>query len=386
MTVRRAWCESLWMGTCVAFAALAVGGCAAGDKSAAEVDRSSGDDGPGASPSDDTAGPGTSSDTSSDTSVDTGSGPAARHCPDDMVPVPAESPEFCIDRYEASESSDRSVLQSVAGVEPLTGVSFLDARALCENTPVVIDGETVGWRRMATLREWRDAADGVVGEGGATYPTGETWPEDDCAVMTAEEEQVYATLQPTGSFPDCVSPFGTYDQLGNAWEWADPQLDASIGDFLARTADNGVELSVDDAGQMTWVSGSTDNLYFVVPGLFAEVRVDEAGVVVAGDVTWQAELPFDFVGYLVAGSRGASSGRVVMVPIEIAQPPEDATTAETATMTVRWSEDGAPITAKVGCAYYTGGPSGCGNNSWFFGHPPEFAGTIGVRCAADPAP
>jgi len=313
--------------------------------------------------------------------ADTASPPAAPRCPDDMVPVPTDLPTFCIDRYEASLADTH--LASVADVLPHVGVTFEEARDLCAATPVVVDGQPVGYRRLATLIEWADAADGTLGEGGATFPTGEDWPEGTCAVLTASGEQVVDTLQPTGSFPDCQSAFGTVDQLGNAWEWADPALDIHIAAFLAAQDARGVGLTVDSDGTLWSTTGTPAALQVEVPGLFAGVSVAEDGRVVAADVTFQATEPFDYVGFLVSRDDISRTHTGFALPVRITR--EDAVPeAAFAPLTVRLDQDGAPLTAKVGCAYYSGQPGGCTTADWFFGHPPDFRGTIGIRCAADP--
>jgi len=317
-----------------------------------------------------------------ETAVDTGE--SLPYCPEDMVPVPADVPIYCIDRYETSLSEDGLSLVSKEGVLPAVGISFDEARVLCANTPVLADDEMAGWRRMPTLAEWSDAFDGVVGEGGSTYPTGEEWPEETCAVLAASGEQVVETLQPTGSFPECVGMLGAYDQLGNAWEWADPERNINVATFLERSAEGGLEISVDEAGQITWLSGSLDRFNLEVPGLFAGVGVSEDGIVVATDVTYQAEDPFDFVGYLVRRPGSSEEGRFVLLPVRVEAPEEGVREVPVAALEVRWPEDGQPVTAKMGCAYYSGFPEGCGGDTWFYGHPHDFRGTIGVRCAADP--
>ncbi len=342
------------------------------------------------------AGPSTPAKPSPDSSHDSGglssdtgapgmdTGESIPRCPDDMAPVPPTAPVYCIDRYEGSLSADGLSVVSEAGVLPHVAVTFDDARVLCANTPVVIDGETVGWRRMATLDEWGDAYDGVVGDGGSTYPTGESWPDDVCALVSESGEQHVDELQPTGSMPDCVGVFGVYDQVGNAWEWANPEKALDIRNFLEQLAEGGLVLAVDDAGQITTESEDLSNLRLEVPGLTGGLSVDDTGVLVATDVYYQAELPFEFAGYILAQSSGSSGSRSALLPVRVAQPEEGVREVEQASVEVLWSEDGAPITAKVGCAYYSGAPGGCSARSAFYGHPHNFRGTIAMRCTADP--
>ena len=300
-----------------------------------------------------------------------------------MAPVPPDDPIFCIDRWETALSDDGTSLVSQPGQRPHVNVTFDEARELCANTPMVIDGELVGWRRMATLTEWGDAYDGVIGEGGSTYATGEEWPDDICAVTTESGQQTYDDLQPTGSLPECVGVFGVYDQVGNAWEWADPEVNISVSGFLEQIAQAGVVLEVDADGQMTTTASGLDGLKLEIPGLRGTLAVNEDGVVVVADAYYEAALPFDYTGYLAINTTAGGS-RSTLLPVAVEQPPEEFAEVDEAAITTRWAEDGAPITAKVGCAYYSGGPNGCSAQAWFSGHPHDFRGTISARCTGDP--
>jgi len=327
--------------------------------------------------------PDTAEDTAGDTAgdtADTGSAPAA--CPADMVGVPTASPGYCIDRYEGSLSAGGDQLRSAADVLPSVALTFEEARALCAATPVLdADGVEVGHKRLATWTEWRDAADGVVGEGGSTYPTGEEWPARDCAVPDEEGVAWLTELQPTGAFVDCVSAVGTFDQLGNAWEWADPEIDVDINAFVVDQAAASRTFTVDADGLLTLLDGSFGALKLEVPGLQGSLVADEAGVVSA-DATFQADEPFDYHGFIIDYSR-ETTATGWMLPVDITRV-DGAPSDGQAPLRVRVDVDGSPLTAKVGCAWYVGQPDGCRLSERFVGHPHDFQGTIGARCAADP--
>ena len=348
---------------------------------------------PGASPADGSGGAGSWSEGGSDDGTgddgtgDDGSGGdtaggEAGPCPVGMVGIPNEDPEYCIDRYEASLTEAGDMVQSVAGVIPLSEISFDAARALCEATPVMVDGEIVGQRRLASIKEWRDAADGVPGEGGSQFPTGDTWPEGQCATPDAAGNPTTDGLVPTGSMPECTGIYGLYDQLGNAWEWVDPRLLVSIEEFLQRRSEDGLVLTIDEAGALFVESGDASVLDFEVHGVFGTVTVDaDNRLQMAGPVLTSTDS--DHQGYLVklADVSRRETGFLLPIAVDV-----DGGDAEAAPVVVRLDADGSPVTAKVGCAWYAGTEETCGTKNWFFAHPNDFVGTIGLRCVCDPLP
>jgi len=121
---------------------------------------------------------------------------------------------YCIDRYE---------YPNVAGQRPMSWVSGNAARVLA------------GDKRLCTREEWTFACEGEAMQPYPYYP-GQVrrdvcnhdnkppnvflarHPGDPMAV------RLDALLVPAGSMPDCVSPFGVYDQVGNIDEWVEGGL------------------------------------------------------------------------------------------------------------------------------------------------------------------
>lgn len=160
---------------------------------------------------------GTADDTGGDSAGpdDTGwEGP----CPPNTIQVA----DFCIDAYEPTITGDlgyadqlvefpgtatTGVASSEAGVLPTEPTSWYQARGACLNAG----------KHLCTVDEWLTAC----GEG--AFPWGdEPLPQAVCAVPAEDGAPYPDGLQPTGSLPDCRSPSGIFDQIGNAWEWADP--------------------------------------------------------------------------------------------------------------------------------------------------------------------
>ena len=186
----------------------------------------------------DTVGAGdTASDTPSDTPSDTGAGGTggAFACPAGMVGVPTESPAWCIDAYEVTAVDGVPTL--AAGTEPTVGVTYEDAAAACAASPAVdAGGAAYAMRHLATAEEWEDAGDGTLGEGGLVFPWGDTFDDTRCVTLTSDGVLQFDGLQPTGSMPECVSGFGLYDMVGNAWEWTDSGVTLDADAALAALA------------------------------------------------------------------------------------------------------------------------------------------------------
>lgn len=98
---------------------------------------------------------------------------------------------------------------SRAGVRPWHSVSADEAQFACE---------AAGWR-VCTESELRGACSGAEER---SYAFGDDFDAAACnlrQVYRASDAEV-ASESPTGAFPRCVTPEGTFDLTGNLWEWA----------------------------------------------------------------------------------------------------------------------------------------------------------------------
>ncbi|MBM4358984.1 MAG: SUMF1/EgtB/PvdO family nonheme iron enzyme, partial [Deltaproteobacteria bacterium] len=128
---------------------------------------------------------------------------------------------FCIDRFEWPNRE---------GERPAFAVTWTDARARCES---------VG-KRLCNLDEFNFACEGedmwpyAYGferdakrcniDRPYVFPTsGKATPHDACMAMPSCKAELEALDQrtPSGSLPDCRSPFGVMDMNGNVNEWVD---------------------------------------------------------------------------------------------------------------------------------------------------------------------
>lgn len=161
-------------------------------------------------------------------------------CPPDMVRVD----DFCMDTYEASRADATAVSQGVLpfaasrkGVMPWFPVDLQTARDACEAME----------KRLCTLDEWVEGCSGPSGTvygygneydpticngidtycdcGGAMCGGLSTCPYPHCFNQASPQGGgpcgAMFHVEPTGSFPECVSAHGAVDINGNVWELAD---------------------------------------------------------------------------------------------------------------------------------------------------------------------
>lgn len=156
-------------------------------------------------------------------------------------PTAVELGEFSLDRHEATNREYRSFLEAGGGGEILSE----DAKAPGDRTPAAWgdpelnppDHPVVGidwsdaaaycrWagKRLPTAVEWEAAARGKEGR---TYPWGEEFQPGRC--NTAESPEPYDKTAPVGAYPDCRTPEGILDLVGNADEWTADSMETSNG-------------------------------------------------------------------------------------------------------------------------------------------------------------
>jgi len=317
-------------------------------------------------------------------------------CPDDMVPI-LEDTEilYCIDAYEdivegalgsldqyaAEATPTTAVTFSQVAVIPTVQLSFDQAAAACAQTPVFgSEGIIFGYKRMPMSQEWEDAADGQPGEGGLTYPYGDSFDASACATLDDEHNTQYFEVQPTGSFEDCISPFGTYDQSGNAWEWADSGIRINVQATLEYWAENYAPVAIDEAAFL-YLPSPKNIIHFthtIIEAQPPQLDVDEEGYLI--DLNEYVS-PYEIqrAGYLqtFAGPETEEN----FLPVELIDVGEPGTPRYR--LHLMREDDGATVPDKRGCAYYNG-ETDCVLYAKNLEHLHDFDGTIGVRCVSDP--
>lgn len=86
---------------------------------------------------------------------------------------------------------------SLEGVTPSSHLTWFQAQQACANAG----------KRLPTAAEWQQAVAGTPDTG------------SDDGVHDCHTDSGFFIAMPTGSRAACVSAFGTYDMVGNLWEW-----------------------------------------------------------------------------------------------------------------------------------------------------------------------
>ena len=288
-------------------------------------------------------------------------------CMSGMVPVPEIEAQYCIMQCEAAFYEEQAL--SIQGVFPASNISFYRAKELCQNTPV----SAGGYMRLPSYFEWLDAADGVYGEGGGGYPWGDSLHSGECVLPSSEVE--WSAFQACGSLETCVSPYGVWDQLGNLWEWVDSGNNINVSQWFDARASEGRSLVIEDGFLKVLEGDLSSFIPFAVGFDFAGFE-RENGLVIAKSVQpFREDLPGE--GYLMPHQIDGMASAEELLPIRLDWDEERVR----AKIEVVLERDGEPIAAKVGGAFYSGAEVRL--DTIFWGHIPDFDGTIGFRCVYD---
>jgi hypothetical protein len=122
--------------------------------------------------------------------------------------VPRVRRRFCIDREEYTDAADAGTTDAL----PVVNKSWLEAKALCEARGA----------RLCKESEWEFACEGPEM---SPYPYG--WRRDsticnfDKTDLGGANDKLKDLRAPIDAYPECLSPFGVHDMVGNVDEWVE---------------------------------------------------------------------------------------------------------------------------------------------------------------------
>ncbi len=168
-------------------------------------------------------------------------------CVEGMVPVTVDGRIICADMYEASPSKEcpHKILINTIQTEENASSKGCYAASVPEVTP---------WNYV-TLQQ----AQRMCASAGKRLPTSREWYH----VALGTESNLCTingnTIAHTGH-SECISSIGSYDAVGNVWEWVDEEV--SGNNFNGRTLpEEGYVSSVDTQGVAVTSSAEVDGLY-----------------------------------------------------------------------------------------------------------------------------
>ena len=142
-------------------------------------------------------------------------------CREGMVYINEPDISYCIDRYPAAAGEDCPYPDPGSQSETRDNLQDADCRAVSEP-------ERIPWRylSLSQAQEACQSADKFLASGHQWYqaargtPSSPPWGQDECLL----DHNRSPAPAPAGSATGCVSHAGTYDQVGNVWEWVDEQV------------------------------------------------------------------------------------------------------------------------------------------------------------------
>jgi len=185
-------------------------------------------------------------------------------CPDDMARVGST----CVDKYESSFDCNTYVAQATTGsggaittdgasdyddyLWQTKAITLSGGPAVCKSksennsipytTIAQYDAKQsciLAGKKLIKNTDWQEAVFGTpdddtkcninsVTSGGGTFIEAANWYNQ------GGDDATY-----TGTASECVSRYGTYDMIGNVWEWTDDLIDATTNTDYAQTATYG---------------------------------------------------------------------------------------------------------------------------------------------------
>lgn len=135
---------------------------------------------------------------------------------DAQVPV-AGQPDHCRknDNYAPDPLCEQDLAKPFDTGHPMTCVDWCDAAAFCKWAQKRLCKGSFAVPEQLDKNEWY----AVCSSGGeAPFPYGKVFTKNRC---NGQNAQPVGSLAKAGAFPDCATPEGVVDMVGNASEWVD---------------------------------------------------------------------------------------------------------------------------------------------------------------------
>lgn len=293
----------------------------------------------------------------------------------------AENVDVCVMQYEAVVIDNQAYSKKEA--IPSFNMSFYDAQDFCSSTTISFQEQNYHLH-LIHFQHWRDAGDGTPGKEGILFPNHLSASETTtfCALPSETTPVDLLSPYPTGTHLECVSESEIYDQIGNLWEWVDSGLSISIDDWIAFHQKGIWDMEITEDDHLKMYEGDLNqlNLHSTCMEFDSFQLNDKQELFIQLQSPYPENCPDIGEGYIIP-DRGDKSRKVTqkeILPV-IFEVSEDRLQAQ---LKVHQQRDGEPIGIKVGGAYYSGGDVTL--QDLYYGHVPEFNGTIGFRCAFYP--
>lgn len=171
-------------------------------------------------------------------------------CPSGMAPIDTVPGITCVDMYEVSagEKCPVSVPQQIVGTQQNIESSACIAESKLKAAP---------WRYVS-----RDQAMQMCARSGKRLPTSQEWYLLSLGMADVEKACNVSSknVSETGSFEACVSPGGTFDLVGNVWEWVSDDVINGTHN-MRQLPESGYVAQVDAQGVATVVSADSQDMF-----------------------------------------------------------------------------------------------------------------------------
>lgn len=169
-------------------------------------------------------------------------------CPREMVKLNMGDAVLCVDKYEATPSSDCPLLQPRSNIDTALNISSRDC---------VPESKNGSWPwTFVAMPQARE----LCAKAGKRLPTPDEWFASALGTPDSNDCNIEGNLAKVGSLDGCYSGVGAYDMVGNVWEWVEAGVNK--GEYLDRfLPEEGYIKDVDNSGVATLTAESPEIVF-----------------------------------------------------------------------------------------------------------------------------